>query len=137
MSFRDFVLRGNVMDLAVAVIVGAAFNKIVDSLVQDIVNPILALIVGKPDFSANFIVLGHIPEEYKGPMTYEALKKAGVNLLGYGQFFTIIVNFLLLSFVIYQLVKYTQNLQNRIQPNGPPPTPDQALLAEIRDLLKK
>jgi large conductance mechanosensitive channel len=137
MSFKDFVLRGNVMDLAVGVIIGAAFGKIVDSLVSDIIMPLIASVVGKPDFSEIFIKLGSVPADYTGPGTYAALKAAGVPLLGVGSFFTIILNFLILAFVIYQLVKYTQGLATRFAPPAPPPTEDITLLREIRDSLKK
>jgi large conductance mechanosensitive channel len=137
MSFRDFILRGNVMDLAVGVIIGVAFGKIVDSLVNDLINPILASIIGKPDFSEFFFKLGAVPDGYTGPNTYAALKAAGVPLLGFGSFLTIILNFLILAFVIYQLVKYTQNLSAKYAPPAAPPAEDTLLLREIRDNLKK
>lgn len=136
MSFKDFVLRGNVMDLAVGVIIGGAFSKIVDSLVNDVINPLVAAIVGKPDFSEFFIPLGAIPETFTGPHTYAALKAAGVPLLGIGTFITIIINFLILAFVIYQLVRWFQGVSNRYAPPPAPPTLDQQLLTEIRDSLK-
>ena len=137
MSFRVFVLRGNVMDLAVGVIIGGAFGKIVDSLVNELINPIIGAIVGKPDFSEFFIKLGAVPDGYTGAHNYAALKAAGVPLLGVGSFITVIINFLILAFVIYQLVKWFQGLSNRYAPPPAPPTADQTLLTEIRDLLKK
>jgi large conductance mechanosensitive channel len=137
MSFRDFVLRGNVMDLAVGVIIGAAFGKIVDSLVGDLIMPLIASVIGKPDFSEIFVKLGSVPADFAGPNTYAALKAAGVPLLGVGSFFTIVLNFVILAFVIYQLVKYTQGLSAKYAPPAPPPTEDVLLLREIRDNLKK
>ncbi len=104
-EFQAFISRGNVLDLAVAVIIGAAFSKIVDSLVQDIVNPILGVLVGRPDFTNLFFVLKDAPEGYTGPYTYEALTKAGATIFGYGAFLTAIVQFLLLAFAIFWLIK--------------------------------
>jgi large conductance mechanosensitive channel len=137
MSFRDFVLRGNVMDLAVGVIIGGAFNKIVDSLVNDLINPIIGMVVGKPDFSSFFVKLGAGPDGLNWNQGYAALKAAGAPMLGIGAFITIIINFLILAFVIYQLVKYTQGLSAKYAPPAPPPPEDVVLLREIRDSLKK
>ena len=102
-EFQAFISRGNVLDLAVAVIIGAAFNGIVTSLVKDIVNPIVGFLVGKPDFTNLFWVLKR-PEGYTGPETYEALTAAGATVFGYGAFLTSVVNFLLLAFVIFWLI---------------------------------
>lgn len=137
MSFKDFVLKGNVMDLAIGVIMGGAFGKIVDSLVADVINPLLAAIIGKPDFSSIFVKLSDAPATYAGPATYEALKKGGANLLGIGAFATVVINFLILAFVIYMLVKYTQRLTDKMNLAAPPPTDEVVLLREIRDNLKK
>ncbi|MBN9473764.1 MAG: large-conductance mechanosensitive channel protein [Bordetella sp. SCN 67-23] len=141
-EFRDFAMRGNVVDLAVGVIIGAAFGKIVDSLVKDIVMPIVNVILGgNVDFSNKFIVL-RAPADYAGPQTYDALSKAGATLLGWGNFLTILINFVLLAFVIFWMVKAMNRAQARFAKEAPPaapaPTPeDVELLREIRDLLKK
>jgi large conductance mechanosensitive channel len=137
-EFKDFALKGNVMDLAVAVIIGAAFGKIVDSLVKDIIMPIIGKVVGNTDFSNMFVVLGNIPADYKGAMSYADLTKAGVNLLAYGNFLTIVINFTILAFVIFQMVR----IMNRNKAAEPAPAPaatpeDITLLREIRDSLKK
>ena len=97
-DFRDFAIKGNVIDLAVAVIIGAAFGKIVDSLVKDIIMPVIGKIFGGLDFSNYYFMLGSPPAGYNGPMTYEALTKAGVPLLAYGNFVTVVLNFIILAF---------------------------------------
>lgn len=137
-EFRDFAMKGNVIDLAVAVIVGAAFSKIVDSLVKDLVNPILGAIIGKPDFTNLFWVI-KLPEGYAGPATYDALTKAGATVLGYGAFITAVINFALLAFVIFWMVKAVSGVKGKLDAAAPPPaTPeDVVLLREIRDLLQK
>ncbi len=137
MSFKDFVLKGNVMDLAVGVIIGGAFGKIVDSFVKDLIMPIIGMF-GKVDFKNLFVTL-NVPDgvDRASITTYDAATKVGANILGYGNFITIVINFLILAFVIYQLVKYTQNAVAKIATAAPPPTADQTLLTEIRDLLKK
>src|SRR5882757_1896242 len=105
-EFRDFINRGNVMDLAVAVIIGAAFGKIITSLTDDIIMPIIGKITGGLDFSSHFITLGAVPASYAGsPSDYAALKKAGVPLLGWGEFLTQAVNFLIVAFIIFLLVR--------------------------------
>lgn len=134
-DFRDFAIKGNVIDLAVAVIVGAAFSKIVDSLVKDLVNPILGAIIGKPDFSNLFWII-KLPEGYSGGMTYEALTKAGATVLGYGAFITAVINFLLLAFVIFWMVKLVSGVKSKLDA-ATPPTDDVVVLREIRDLLQK
>ena len=138
-EFKDFAMKGNVMDLAVGVIIGAAFGKIVDSLVKDIIMPIVGLVFGNVDFSNMFITLGKIPADFKGsPTSFADLSKAGVNLLGYGNFITILVNFLILAAVIFLLVKQ-MNKMKKAEPAAPAPaTPeDIVLLREIRDNLRK
>jgi large conductance mechanosensitive channel len=138
-DFREFALKGNVIDLAVAVIIGAAFGKIVDSLVKDIVMPVISRIFGGLDFTNYFIPLGSPPPGYAGPMTYDALTKAGVPLLAYGNFITIVINFIILAFVIFWLVRQFSKAKAKLDTGAaPPPTPeDVLLLREIRDALKK
>jgi large conductance mechanosensitive channel len=134
-EFREFAVKGNVVDLAVGIIIGGAFGKIVDSLVNDIVMPVISsLFGGKIDFTNLFIVLGNVPDGI--PRTFDALKKAGIPIFAYGNFITIAINFILLAFVIFQMVKVV----NRIRAaEAPPPavTPeDIVLLREIRDSLQ-
>ena len=135
-EFKDFAMKGNVMDLAVGVIIGAAFGKIIDSLVGDIIMPVIAAIFGgKLDFSSMLVALGEVP---KGTtMTLDALKKAGVPVFAYGNFITILINFILLAFVIFLLVK-AMNSWKKAEPPAPPAPPpaQEVLLGEIRDLLK-
>jgi large conductance mechanosensitive channel len=138
-EFRDFAVKGNVIDLAVGVIIGAAFGKIVESLVNDIVMPVISsLFGGHIDFTNLFIVLGNIPEGI--PRTYDALKKAGIPIFAYGNFITISINFIILAFVIFQMIKIVNKIRIMDAPPEPaaPPTPeDVVLLREIRDSLKK
>jgi len=134
-EFRKFALRGNVVDLAIGVIIGAAFGKIVDSLVTDIIMPVIGRIFGGLDFSNHFIGLTAASSQ---AATYDAAKKAGA-ALGYGQFITIAVNFLIVAWVIFLLVKAMNTLFAQEQEAPPPPKPpsrEEELLAEIRDLLK-
>ncbi|OIQ95330.1 large-conductance mechanosensitive channel [mine drainage metagenome] len=135
-EFKAFALKGNVMDLAVGVIIGAAFGKIVDSLVGDVIMPLVGRIIGNVDFSNMFIPLADIPAGNAG--TYAALKAAGVPMLAYGNFLTIVINFMILAFVIFMLVKQMNRLK-KSEPAPPvAPTPeDVLLLREIRDALKK
>jgi len=137
-EFREFAVKGNVVDLAVGVIIGAAFGKIVDSLVADIIMPIVGAVFGKLDFSSLFVVLGTPPAGTA--MTLDALKKAGIPVLAYGNFITIAVNFVILAFIIFMMVR----MVNRLRREAPPPaaapaaTPeDLVLLREIRDSLRK
>ena len=133
-EFRAFAVRGNVVDLAVGVIIGGAFGKIVDSLVNDIVMPLIStLLGGRIDFTNLFIVLGSVPENV--PRTFDALKKAGTPIFAYGNFITISINFILLAFVIFQMVKIINRIREE-EPKSEPPTPeDIVLLREIRDSL--
>ena len=135
-EFREFAVKGNVVDLAVGIIIGGAFGKIVDSLVNDIVMPVIStLLGGHIDFTNLFIVLGSAPESV--PRTFDALRKAGVPIFAYGNFITISINFLLLAFVIFQMVKLVNRVRLMDEP-PPPPTPEEVvLLREIRDSLKK
>jgi large conductance mechanosensitive channel len=138
-EFEQFALRGNVVDLAVGVIVGAAFGKIVDSLVKDIVMPLVNFLVGgSVDFSNKYIVLSR-PAQYAGPETYADLTKAGANLFAWGNFLTIVINFVLLAFVIFFMVKAINTARAKMDLAAPPAkTPeDIELLREIRDSLKK
>ena len=137
-EFREFAVKGNVIDLAVGVIIGGAFGKIVDSLVKDIVMPIVGRIFGGLDFSNWFIMLGNPPAGYSGPQTYEALTKAGVPLLAYGNFVTVAINFLILALIIFMMVKQINRLKREEPPAPPKALPeDVVLLREIRDVLKK
>src|SRR5512144_2996768 len=104
-EFREFALKGSVVDLAVGVIIGAAFGKIVDSLVKDIIMPLVGRVVGGLDFSNYFLMLSSPPAGYNGPMTYEALTKAGVPLLAYGNFITVAINFVILAFIVFLMVR--------------------------------
>ena len=135
-EFKEFVSKGNVMDLAVGVIIGAAFGKIVDSLVKDLIMPIVGAIFGGLDFSNYFIKLGNVPANYSGPMTYESLSKAGVPLWAYGNFITVALNFLILAFIIFMLVKQVNRLK-KATPAAVAPPEDTVLLREIRDALRK
>ena len=137
-EFKEFAMKGNVVDLAVGVIIGAAFGKIVDSIVKDLIMPLVGKVFGGLDFSNHFVQLCTLPADYKGAMTYEALSKAGVPLFAYGNFITVAINFIILAFIIFMMVKQI----NRMKAEAPPaPAPalaeDVLLLREIRDSLKK
>jgi large conductance mechanosensitive channel len=137
-EFREFAVKGNVIDLAVGVIIGAAFSKIVDSLVGDVVMPLVASLIGRLDFSNLFVLLGAPPPGTA--MTLDALKKAGVPVLAYGNFLTIVVNFVLLAFIIFLMVKQINRLKRQADPAmAPPAAPpeDVVLLREIRDSLRQ
>ncbi|OYV40144.1 MAG: large-conductance mechanosensitive channel protein [Thiomonas sp. 20-64-5] len=135
-DFKAFAVKGNVIDLAVAVIIGGAFGKIVDSLVNDVIMPVVGAIFGKLDFSNLFLVLGKVPEGTA--QTLVAMKKAGVPVLAYGSFITVAVNFMILAFIIFMMVRMISKLKHAEPPAPPAPTPeDIVLLREIRDALKK
>ena len=136
-EFREFAMKGNVMDLAVGVIIGGAFGKIVDSVVADLIMPLVAWVMGgKLDFSGMFFVLGSVPEGTV--MTLDALKKAQVPVFAYGNFITILVNFIMLAFIIFMMIKQMNRLRKAEPPAPPAATPeDIVLLREIRDSLKK
>jgi large conductance mechanosensitive channel len=137
-EFKEFALKGNVMDLAVGVIIGGAFGKIVDSMVKDLIMPIVGKIFGGLDFSNYFIKLADVPADYKGAMTYDALSKAGVPLFAYGNFITIAINFIILAFIIFLMIKQMNKMKRAEPPAPPAPTPeDVVLLREIRDSLRK
>ena len=137
-EFREFAVKGSVVDLAVGVIIGAAFGKIVDSLVKDMIMPVVGRLVGGLDFSNWFIMLGSPPAGYNGPMTYEALTKAGVPLFAYGNFITVAINFIILALIIFIMVKQINKLKREEPPKAPPAPPEEVvLLREIRDSLKR
>ncbi|MBB5442547.1 MULTISPECIES: large conductance mechanosensitive channel protein MscL [Paraburkholderia] len=139
-EFKEFALKGNVMDLAVGVIIGGAFSTIVNSVVKDLIMPVVGVATGGLDFSNLFVRLGHIPATYKGnPESYKDLQTAGVAVFGYGSFITATINFLILAFIIFLMVKFINKLRKEPQPAPaePPPTPeDVLLLRDIRDSLK-
>jgi len=137
-EFKEFALKGNVMDLAVGVIIGAAFGKIVDSVVNDLIMPVIGRILGGLDFSNYFLALKDIPSGTA--MTLEAVKKAGVPVFAYGSFLTIAINFVILAFIIFMLVRWINKLK-RAEAAAPAPAPAEPpeevkLLREIRDSLK-
>ncbi len=136
-EFKEFAMKGNVVDLAVGVIIGAAFGKIVDSIVKDLIMPIVGKIFGGLDFSNYFIMLSNPPAEYKGAMTYDALTKAGVPLFAYGNFITVAINFIILAFIIVMMVKQINRLKKDTLQAAPPTPEEVVLLREIRDSLKK
>lgn len=140
-EFKEFAVKGNVIDLAVGVIIGGAFGKIVDSVVKDLIMPVVGAIFGGLDFSSKFIILGKIPPTFQGnPASYADLTKAGVAVFGYGNFITVALNFIILAFIIFLMVKQINRLKRPAPeaPAAPAPTPeDIVLLREIRDSLKK
>ena len=135
-EFREFIAKGNVLDLAVAVIIGAAFAKIVTSLTDDIIMPIIGKIFGGIDFSSHFLLMGPVPAGYQGSLTdYAALKKAGAPVLGWGEFVTQCVSFLILAFIIFLMIK-AANKAMRKGPDAPGGPTEVELLTEIRDELR-
>jgi large conductance mechanosensitive channel len=135
-EFKEFAMKGNVVDLAVGVIIGAAFGKIVDSIVKDLIMPIVGRVLGGLDFSNYFVMLSSPPADFKGPMTYEALTKAGVPLFAYGSFLTVLLNFLILAFIIFLMVRQANKMMKK--PDEAPAGPsDIDLLTEIRDELRR
>src|SRR5689334_17348702 len=136
-DFKAFIAKGNVLDLAVAVIIGAAFAKIVSSLTDDIIMPIVGKIFGGLDFSSHFTLLGPVPADYHGSMTdYAALKKAGAPVLGWGAFVTEVVSFLILAFIIFLMVRWATRLMKKPEAASSGPS-EVELLTEIRDELRK
>lgn len=136
-EFKEFALKGNVLDLAIGVVIGAAFGKIVDSLVKDLIMPVISLMTGGVDFNNKFTVLkaGTTPEPYA---TLEAATKAGAVTFNYGAFINTIFIFIIVAFAIFMLVK-AYNKAKKAEPPAPPapPAEDVLLLREIRDSLKK
>ena len=142
-EFRDFAVRGNVVDLAVAVIIGGAFGRIVDSMVKDLIMPIVGWLVGGLDFSNYFVQLGPVrPDQlakigHPAPFSYKELADAGVAVWGYGSFVTVLLNFVILAFIIFWMVKLISRAKGRLDA-APAATPeDVLLLREIRDSLKR
>ncbi|HTM97529.1 large conductance mechanosensitive channel protein MscL [Pedobacter insulae] len=138
-EFKEFAVKGNVMDLAVGVIIGAAFGKIIDSVVNDLVMPVVAAIIGKPDFSNMYVVLrGTVAD---GTALVDARKVDGAAIFAYGSFITVAINFILLALVIFMMVKAINSLKRKEEAKAviapPAPTKEEILLTEIRDLLKK
>ena len=136
-EFRAFIAKGNVLDLAVAVIIGAAFAKIATSLTQDIIMPVIGAMFGGLDFSSYFTLLGPVPDGYKGSLKdYAALKAAGAPVLGWGEFVTVVINFIILAFIIFLLVRWATNAMRKREdaPGGPN---EVELLTEIRDELRR
>ncbi|MDT7534741.1 large conductance mechanosensitive channel protein MscL [Sphingobium sp. SA2] len=142
-EFKTFINRGNVMDLAVGVIIGGAFATITKSLTDDLIMPVVGYIFGGADFSRYFIRMGDLPAGFQGnPESYADLKAAGVAMFGWGEFLTVLVNFMILAFIIFLLVKLVNRLTAKQEAEAPAaapaPTPeDIMLLREIRDSLKK
>jgi len=135
-EFKEFAIKGNVIDLAVGVIIGGAFGKIVDSVVSDLMMPLVGAIFGKLDFSQLFLVLGNVPADT--PRTLDALKKAAVPVLAYGNFITVAINFAILAFIIFLMVKQINRLKRKQPAPAPAATPeDIVLLREIRDSLNR
>lgn len=136
-EFKTFIARGNVLDLAVAVIIGAAFGKIVTSLTEDILMPLIGKVFGGLDFSSYFVRLGAIPASYTGSATdYAALKKAGVPLFGYGEFVTQAVNFVIVAFIIFLLIRAVNRIMPKPEVEAAADPADVVLLREIRDELR-
>lgn len=140
-EFRTFIARGNVLDLAVGVIIGGAFGKIVTSLTESVIMPVVGFVTGGVDFTRFFIRLGPIPATFKGsPESYADLKAAGVPMIGYGDFITQSVNFLIVAFIIFLIVKGANSLVKKPEVPAAPPAPtgpsEVDLLTEIRDALK-
>jgi large conductance mechanosensitive channel len=144
-EFRTFIARGNVLDLAVGVIIGAAFGTITKSLTDDLIMPLVGALFGGFDFSSYFVRLGPIPASYHGsPDSYAALKAAGVPLFGYGAFITVVINFLILAFMIFLLVRFVNRAIHLVEHEkatgqaAPAPEPENIkLLREIRDALRE
>lgn len=136
-EFKDFTIKGNAIDLAVGVIIGGAFGKIVTSLIDDLIMPVVGAIIGKPDFSSLYVVLkGNVPD---GTKLEEARKIADTAIFAYGNFITVAINFILLAFVIFWMIKIINNIKKKeaAAPTTPPaPSNQEVLLGEIRDLLK-
>lgn len=143
-DFQAFIARGNVLDLAVGVIIGAAFGTITKSLTDDVIMPVIGAIFGGVDFSGYFLRLGPVPAGYTGSLTnYAALKAAGTPLLGFGQFVTVVINFLILAFIVFLLVRGVNRMIARLEKEKVEGTAEPAadpadvvLLREIRDELK-
>ncbi|WP_166040332.1 large conductance mechanosensitive channel protein MscL [Sphingosinicella sp. YJ22] len=136
-GFKAFIMRGNVVDLAVAVIIGAAFTGIVTSLTEDVIMPVIGAVIGDADFSSYFILLGDIPASYRGdPNSYAALKEAGVPMIGYGTLVSAAVHFLIVAFIIYLVIQRLKKTMREKEAATPAEAAEIALLREIRDELR-
>lgn len=139
-DFKEFIAKGNVMELAVAVIIAGAFGTIVASMTNDLIMPLVGAIFGDVDFSAKYIVLSG---EVEAGMSLEAAREAGANVLAWGAFISTVINFLILAFIIFLLVRYSKKVQERFErpqeaaPEEPAGPTEIELLTEIRDALKK
>ena len=138
-EFKTFIARGNVLDLAVGVIIGAAFGKIVSSLTDDLIMPVIGWLSGGVDFSSHFVRLGAIPADFKGdPAKYADLKAAGVAMIGIGSFVNAVINFIILAFVIFLIVRQANKVLHKHKEEAAPVGPTEVeLLTQIRDALKK
>lgn len=139
-EFKEFAVKGNAIDLAVGVIIGGAFGKIVTSIIDDLIMPVVGALMGKPDFSSLYVVLKEGTEPIAQGATLEAAKATGATIFAYGDFITVTINFLLLAFIIFLMVKGIMKLKKKEEevPQAPPaPSKEEELLGEIRDLLKK
>ena len=135
-EFKTFALKGNVVDLAVGVIIGAAFGKIVESVVNDLIMPVISILMGRVDFSNLFFALGHAPEGTAH--TLDALRKAGVPVLAYGSFITVCVNFLILAFIIFVMIRQINKLKTTEATPAPAAVTEEVLLLrDIRNSLQK
>ena len=134
-EFREFAVKGNMVDLAVGVIIGAAFGKIVDSIVNDLVMPVISRATGKIDFSSRFIELTEIPPNV--PHTLDAVKKAGIPVIAWGNFLNVAINFMILAFIVFLMVKAINRLRQPEEKKAPETPENIALLREIRDLLAR
>ena len=141
-DFKEFIAKGNVMQLAVAFIIGGAFATIVKSLTDEVIMPIVGAVFGGADFSSYFILLS-VPEGFEGDVTdYAALKEAGAAMIGYGAFVTAVINFVILAFIIFLLVRYTMKVMEQMEkkeeeaPEEPAGPTEIDLLTEIRDSIK-
>ena len=136
-GFKAFIMRGNVVDLAVAVIIGAAFTKIVTSLTEDVIMPVIGAVIGDADFSSYFILLGDVPASYRGDLnSYAALKEAGVAMIGYGTLVSAAVHFLIVAFIIYLVIQGLKKSIREKEAATPAEAAEIALLREIRDELR-
>ena len=136
-GFKAFIMRGNVVDLAVAVIIGAAFTKIVTSLTEDVIMPVIGAVIGDADFSSYFILLGDVPASYRGDLnSYAALKEAGVAMIGYGTLVSAAVHFLIVAFIIYLVIQGLKRSMREKEAATPAEAAEIALLREIRDELR-
>lgn len=143
-EFRKFIARGNMLDLAVGVLIGAAFGRIVTSLTESLIMPVIGWLFGTVDFSNHFFLLGPVPADYRGSLqNYAELREAGVPMLGYGDFLTQLVNFLIVAFALFLLLKAINaaleeiHHQQKEAAAEAPADPQVELLREIRDELRK